>query len=69
MLSFGENSQKSKEKTPYPRSVKGGCRDVDFLATISEGEVQYSGNRGYGDVGFRRVKSELNAPEGFNKWL
>jgi formylglycine-generating enzyme required for sulfatase activity len=56
-----------KEKPPYPRSVKGGCSSAELLATISGVGIRYSGNRGYSDVGFRCVKSELHAPEDFNK--
>jgi formylglycine-generating enzyme required for sulfatase activity len=64
---FDAYPEKSKEKVPHPHSVKGGCRNVDFLATISEAGIHYSGNREYGHVGFRCVKSKLNAPEDFNK--
>ena len=65
---FDAYPEKMKEKTPSPRSVKGGCGDAESLTIISSGGGgRHSGNRGYSDVGFRCVKSELNAPEDFNK--
>ena len=56
-----------KEKPTDPRTVKGGCSSAARITIISGGGVNYSGKKGYRDVGFRCVKSALNAPEDFNK--
>ena len=56
---------KYKEKIPYPRSVKGGCQHVTEISIISSAEPM-DADQGYENVGFRCVKSKLNAPEDFN---
>lgn len=51
----------------YPGIVKGGFENPKEIVQISDTNSTYSGDKGYGNVGFRCVRSELNAPEDFNK--